>query len=99
MAELSYTLLRLLPKNTLSRAVGAACRASAPRPVVRAVIRAFARKYGVDLSEAERPIDEYPTFTEFFTRRLKPGARATAPGEPLPGSPAGWASGALGAMA
>src|SRR5439155_252241 len=73
MAELSYTLLRLLPKNTLSRAVGAACRASAPRPVVRAVIRAFARKYGVDMSEAERPIDEYPTFTEFSGRRPQRG--------------------------
>src|SRR5512140_2335902 len=87
MAELSYTLLRLLPKNTLSRAVGAACRARAPKPVLRAVIRAFARKYGVDASEAERPIDEYPTFTEFFTRRLKPGARVIAPGELLPVSP------------
>src|SRR5882672_291310 len=82
MPELSYALLRLLPKNTLSRAVGAACRASAPRPVVRAAIRAFARKYGVDASEAERPLDEYPTFTEFFTRRLKPGSRPIAPGEP-----------------
>jgi phosphatidylserine decarboxylase len=80
MAELSYTLLRLLPKNTLSRAVGAACRIRAPRPVLRAAIRAFARKYGVDASEAERPIEEYPTFTEFFTRRLKPGARPIAPG-------------------
>jgi len=96
MAELSYTLLRLLPKNTLSRAVGAACRASAPRPVVRAVIRAFARKYGVDMSEAERPIDEYPTFTEFFTRRLKPGARAIAPGELLPVSPVDGTIGELG---
>ena len=80
MPELSYTLLRLLPKNTLSRAVGAACRVPAPRPVMRAVIRAFARKYGVDASEAERPIEDYPTFTEFFTRRLKPGARPIAPG-------------------
>src|SRR2546427_9920554 len=96
MAELSYTLLRLLPKNTLSRAVGAACRASAPRPVVRAVIRAFARKYGVDVSEAERPIDEYPTFTEFFTRRLRPGARAIAPGELLPVSPVDGTVGELG---
>src|SRR5438270_5198027 len=96
MAELSYTLLRLLPKNTLSRAVGAACRASAPKPVVRAVIRAFARKYGVDLSEAERPIDEYPTFTEFFTRRLRPGARAIAPGELLPVSPVDGTLGELG---
>jgi len=96
MAELSYTLLRLLPKNTLSRAVGAACRASAPRPVVRAAIRAFARKYGVDASEAERPIEDYSTFTEFFTRRLKPGARPIAPGEPLPVSPVDGTVGELG---
>src|SRR5258705_8024262 len=96
MAELSYTLLRLLPKNTLSRAVGAACRASAPRPVVRAAIRAFARKYGVDASEAERPIEDYSTFTEFFTRRLKPGARPIAPGEPLPVSPVDGTVGDLG---
>ncbi len=96
MAELSYTLLRLLPKNTLSRAVGAACRASAPRPVVRAAIRAFAKKYGVDASEAERPIEEYPTFTEFFTRRLKPGARPIAPGERVPVSPVDGTVGEVG---
>ncbi|HWT84204.1 MAG TPA: archaetidylserine decarboxylase [Myxococcales bacterium] len=96
MPELSYALLRLLPKNTLSRAVGAACRASAPRPVVRAAIRAFARKYGVDASEAERPLDEYPTFTEFFTRRLKPGSRPIAPGELLPVSPVDGTVGELG---
>jgi phosphatidylserine decarboxylase len=96
MPELSHTLLRLLPKNTLSRAVGAACRMSAPKPVLRAVIRAFAKKYGVDESEAERPIDQYPTFTEFFTRRLKPGARAIAPGELLPVSPVDGTVGELG---
>src|SRR5438128_8390787 len=96
MAELSYTLLRLLPKNTLSRAVGAACRVNAPRPVMRAVIRAFARKYGVDATEAERPIEEYPTFTEFFTRRLKPGARPIAAGELLPVSPVDGTIGELG---
>src|SRR5947209_6531778 len=96
MSELSYTLLRLLPKNTLSRAVGAACRFNAPRPVMRAVIRAFARKYGVDASEAERPIEEYPTFTEFFTRRLKPGSRPIAAGELLPVSPVDGTIGELG---
>src|SRR3954466_9792718 len=96
MAELSYTLLRLLPKDTLSSAVGPACRAGAPRPVVRAAIRAFAKKYGVDESEAERPIEEYPSFTEFFTRRLKPGARAIAPGELVPVSPVDGTVGELG---
>ena len=39
MAELAYTFLKLLPRNTLSRAVGAACRIPAPRPVMRAVMR------------------------------------------------------------
>ena len=98
MAELSYTLLRLLPKNTLSRAVGAACRISAPKPVMRAVIRTFARKYGVETSEAEQPFDEYPTFTEFFTRRLKPGARPIAPGELLPVSPVDGTVGEVGTI-
>lgn len=97
MAELSYTLLKLLPKNTFSRAVGAACRISAPRPVVRAAIRAFARRYKVDASEAERPLDEYPTFTEFFTRRLKPGARPVAPG-PAAVSPVDGTVGEVGAI-
>jgi phosphatidylserine decarboxylase len=80
MAELSYTLLKLLPKNTYSRLVGAACRVNAPKPVMQAVIRKFARSYGVNADESERPITEYRTFVEFFTRRLKPGARPIAAG-------------------
>ena len=96
MAELSYAFLKILPRNTLSRAVGAACRFPAPRPVVRAVIRTFARKYGVDASEAERAIDEYPTFTEFFTRRLKAGARPIAPGDLVPVSPVDGTVGEVG---
>ena len=96
MAELAYRFLKLLPRNTLSRAVGAACRIPAPRPVMRAVIRTFARKYGVDAAEAERAIEEYPTFTEFFTRRLKPGARPIAPGELVPVSPVDGTVGEVG---
>ena len=87
MSELSHTLLSLVPKNALSRAVGAACRISGPKGFVKFAIRNFAKAYGVDASESERPIEEYPTFTEFFTRRLKPGLRPIAPGELLPISP------------
>ena len=96
MAELTYNVLKLLPRNTLSRMVGAACRVNAPRPVMRAVIRTFARKYGVDAAEAERAIEDYPTFTEFFTRRLKPGARPIAQGELLPVSPVDGTVGEIG---
>ena len=39
----------------------------------------FVAKYGVDMSEAADPdIAHYPSFNEFFTRALKPGARPLA---------------------
>src|SRR5882762_7049788 len=96
MAELSYTLLRLLPKNTLSRTLGALLRAPMPRAVHKQIIRRFARAYGVDASEAEQDILTYPTFAEFFTRRLKPGLRPIAPGEGVPVSPVDGTLGELG---
>jgi phosphatidylserine decarboxylase len=42
----------------------------------------FARIYGIDVSEAEKPLAEYAGFDEFFTRKLRPGARPidNAPG-------------------
>ena len=43
------------------------------------LIRDFVAKYGVDMSEAADPdIAHYPSFNEFFTRALKPGARPLA---------------------
>lgn len=67
--------LGLIPKNLLSRAVGAAAHASLPSPITRASVRWFVNRYGIDMSEAEHPIEAYPTVGELFTRRLKPGAR------------------------
>jgi phosphatidylserine decarboxylase len=81
-------LLRLLPRNALSRAVGGLTRAPVPAAVHRAAIRAFASFYGVDGAESERPVETYLTFSEFFARRLKPGARPIAPGDAVPVSPA-----------
>jgi len=44
-----------------------------------ATIRAFVRRYGVNMAEAAEPdVAAYPTFNEFFTRALKPGARPIA---------------------
>lgn len=69
------TLMRLLPKSALSSAVGMATRAPAPSKLHQAAMRVFAKRYRVDLDEAERSIVEYPTFAAFFTRKLKPGSR------------------------
>lgn len=79
--ETFMTLMRLLPKSALSTVVGVATRLPAPAPIHRAAIKAFARRYDVSVEEAEQAIEAYPTFAEFFTRRLKPGARPidTAP--------------------
>lgn len=68
------TLLSHLPRRGFSTALGAWAR----RPS-RWMARAFVWTYGVDLSEAERPIDAYDSLDALFTRRLKPGARPIDP--------------------
>jgi phosphatidylserine decarboxylase len=45
------------------------------------VLKSFARKYEIDLAEAEWPLDQYTSLHEFFTRKLRPGARSVAPGD------------------
>jgi phosphatidylserine decarboxylase len=71
--------LSLLPKHALSRLVGAATRARFPPRLLRVAMRAFARRYRVDLSECP-PLESYRTFAEFFTRPLLPGRRPVAAG-------------------
>jgi phosphatidylserine decarboxylase len=46
-----------------------------PRPLLRALVRAYIRAYGVDMSEAAEPLSAHPSFNAFFTRRLRAGAR------------------------
>ena len=68
-------LMRLLPKAALSSMVGGATRAKAPAALHRAAMKAFAKRYRVALAEAERPLEGYSTFAEFFARGLRPDAR------------------------
>ena len=71
----------LLPKQALTRFAGlvAAWRGGA---VTTALIRWFVGRYHVDMAEAaESRIEAYPSFNEFFTRALKPGARPLADAE------------------
>ncbi|OOG37915.1 archaetidylserine decarboxylase [Polaromonas sp. A23] len=47
--------------------------------ITTGIIRWFIGKYGVNMAEAANPdITSYPSFNEFFTRALKPGARPLA---------------------
>jgi phosphatidylserine decarboxylase len=68
----------LLPKKALTAFAGwvAGARGGA---ATTALIRWFVKRYNVNMAEAANPdIASYPTFNEFFTRPLKPGARPLA---------------------
>jgi phosphatidylserine decarboxylase len=68
----------ILPKRLITERAGAIASAAAGS-LTTAMIRTFVNRYGVDMSEAADPdITHYPTFNEFFTRALKPGARPLA---------------------
>ena len=81
------TLMKLLPKASLSRLVGVATRLPAPSRLHQTAAGIFARAYNVELGEAEKPISGYDTFGDFFARRLKPGARPVASGAQVVVSP------------
>ena len=49
-----------------------------PRPLLQRLLRSYVRFYGVDMSEVEQPLETFPTFNDFFTRRLRAGVRPVA---------------------
>ncbi|MDR0702793.1 MAG: archaetidylserine decarboxylase [Azoarcus sp.] len=76
--SLSVLFQYLLPKRLLTHLAGklASWRGGA---LTTAVISAFARRYGVDMSEAAEPdLRAYACFNDFFTRALHPGQRPLA---------------------
>jgi phosphatidylserine decarboxylase len=69
---------RMTPQRALSEVIGWGARRSLPAGLRTPLLRSFARQYGIDVDEAEKPLEEYGGLQEFFTRRLKPGARPIA---------------------
>ena len=75
---LAVRLQYLLPKQALTSLAGRAAGANVGA-LTTSVIRWFVGQYGVNMAEAAEPnIGRYPTFNEFFTRALAPGARPLA---------------------
>ncbi len=68
-------LLRYIPKSYLSFFMGRLSAIVIPEPFRGILIRWFARRYTIDVSEASRPIDSYRSISEFFVRDLRPGVR------------------------
>jgi phosphatidylserine decarboxylase len=74
--RLASEILHWFPKQAFSRGMGWASKLSVPRPLRDPIYRGFAWRFGVDLSELDRPLTEFPRFDEFFCRPLPDGARA-----------------------
>jgi phosphatidylserine decarboxylase len=93
---LFIALQRLAPQHLISR--GAGLLASTSNPTIKNLfIRWFVDRYKVDMSEAlEEDPTAYRNFNAFFTRALKPGARAIDPNVNSVISPADGAVSQLG---
>jgi phosphatidylserine decarboxylase len=85
--RLILALLGRLPQGSLSRAFGSVADVPLPRPLRRPVLGAFARAVGIDLAEAEHPVEEYGSLNDFFVRRLRSGARSWPTAEGVLASP------------
>ena len=71
-------ILKFLPRVFISRTVGKLAALKAPSFIVRPVINWFAKRYQINLEEAEKAIHEYESLNAFFTRKLKTGIRPLA---------------------
>lgn len=79
----SLRLLGLYPKRFGSALAGWAARRNLPESWRGPLLGRFARAYHLDMAEAERPLEAYPSLQALFTRRLRPGLRpqeAAVPG-------------------
>ena len=74
--RLILRMLGILPARGMSRTFGQVADILLATSLRKPVLGAFARAVGVDLTEAEKPLDAYPTLNEFFIRRLKADARS-----------------------
>jgi phosphatidylserine decarboxylase len=76
MSAVSYAtaqVLRVLPRASISRAIGRVAELPWPRTLERTVVGLYSRAYDVRLDEcADR---SWPSFDAFFTRRLREGVR------------------------
>jgi phosphatidylserine decarboxylase len=63
------------PAGWYASLIGWSSRRTIPRPLRRSVFGTFSRAVGASLDEVEHDLADYPTFGEFFARRLRDGAR------------------------
>lgn len=71
-------LLRLLTELSSHKFLSQWLGYFAKSTLSKRLIPSFINAYKIDADEAEKPLEQYQSLNEFFTRRLKPGARPLA---------------------
>jgi phosphatidylserine decarboxylase len=74
MNSITYSFMKLLPKNAVSRVFGSLSRAKIP-VLSWLLMHWFARHYKINLKESEIPENGFANIHELFTRKLKKDAR------------------------
>lgn len=87
-----------LPQGALSRGAGWIADTPLPRAWRRGVLGTFARTVGIDVAEAELPLDRYESIGDFFVRRLRPGARTWPNDDSVLASPVDGVVGRFGTI-
>ncbi len=90
--------LELLSKPQVSQAMHRLVTLRAPKPVLQAAIRGFAKLYKVDMAEMAGALDDFSTFQDFFTRKLRDGARPIETAADIMPSPADGVLSAFGSL-
>lgn len=68
--------LGIIPLNFMSFLLGVLVRVRLPKPFSWFINGAFVTAFRIDMEEAEKPMVDYPTVEDIFTRGLREGARA-----------------------
>ncbi|HEY0304120.1 MAG TPA: archaetidylserine decarboxylase [Longimicrobiales bacterium] len=88
--------LKRLPQGAMSRTFGRLADTPIPRGLRRPVLTTVARAVGIDVDEAERPLEDYASLNDFFVRKLKPDARPWTLPAYVAGSPVDGVVGQFG---
>jgi phosphatidylserine decarboxylase len=81
-------VLRVLPREGITRVMGRLADAHLPPAVADAVVGLYVRAYKVDLGDTQPPVGSFASFDAFFTRPLRDGARPIDAGPDALVSPA-----------
>lgn len=79
--------MRLITELSSNKLISKTTGRFAKSSISKIMIPKFAKLYGISINDAEKPLEQYASLNDFFTRRLKSGVRPIAQEESIVVSP------------